>query len=144
MARIETSVVIKRPIEEVFAFVTDIEKFPQWTTELVEVKETSDGSVGVGTTFIGVVKLLGRRMENTHEVTEYEPPTKIGVKTTSGPVSVKSGEIFEAAGENQTKVTVHGEAEVGSVFHLAEPIVERMAQRQWEAGLENLKDVLEV
>jgi hypothetical protein len=46
-------------------------------------------------------------------------------------------------GEGQTKVTVHGEADVGGVFQLAEPMVERMAQRQWEASFENLKDVLE-
>lgn len=31
MIRMEHSVVINRPIEEVFAFVTDIEKMSRWT-----------------------------------------------------------------------------------------------------------------
>jgi hypothetical protein len=35
------------------------------------------------------------------------------------------------------------EAEVGGFFKLAEPIVGRMAKRQTEANLANLKDILE-
>ena len=43
MTKLEQSVVINRPTEEVFAFVTDIEKLPQWMSELVEAKQTSEG-----------------------------------------------------------------------------------------------------
>jgi carbon monoxide dehydrogenase subunit G len=77
------------------------------------------------------------------EVVGYEPPNKIRVKSIKGPVSVESAYTFEAGSEKQTKVTVHGKADVGGVFSLAEPVIERMAQRQWEASFENLKDVLE-
>jgi carbon monoxide dehydrogenase subunit G len=77
------------------------------------------------------------------EVTGYDPPNKIEIKTTKGPVSVEAAYGLEAVAEGQTKISVRGEADVGGVFSLAEPLVERMAQRQWDASFENLKDVLE-
>jgi carbon monoxide dehydrogenase subunit G len=58
-------------------------------------------------------------------------------------VSVEAKYTFEAVGEGQTKVTVQGEADLVGVFDLAEPLVERIAQRHWENSFENLKDVLE-
>ncbi len=73
MIRMETSVVINCPIEEVFAFVTDFEKASQWMSELVEAKQTSEGPVGVGTTFSAEANPLGRQAESIQEVTEYEP-----------------------------------------------------------------------
>ena len=143
MVRIGHSVVINRPIEEVFAFVSDLDKFSQWALEIVEVKKTSKGPVGVGTTFSGVVQLLGRRIENTHEVTKYEPNKKLAFKTTSGPVSLEAETIFESVGGG-TKVTIVAEAEPGGFFRLAEPIFARVARRQYETNLATLKDLLEV
>ena len=87
MARIEASVVINRPIKEVFAFVTDIEKMSHWMSELVEAKQTSEGPVGVGTTISAVANVLGRRIESIQEVAEYGPNSKYAIKSTSGPVA---------------------------------------------------------
>ncbi len=67
----------------------------------------------------------------------------IKAKTVEGPVTVEGKYTFEAVAEGQTKVTVQGEADLVGIFDLAEPLVERQAQRQWDAGFENLKDVLE-
>ena len=73
----------------------------------------------------------------------YKAPNKIAVKTTKGPVSVEAEYTLEAVGEGKTKLTVSGEADVADVFDLVEPIIERIARRQWDASLENLKDLLE-
>jgi uncharacterized protein YndB with AHSA1/START domain len=142
MIKIETSIVINRPIEEVFAFVTDVEKLSQWSAELVEAKKTSEGPVGVGTTFSGVVKMLGRRMENEHKVSEYEPNSKFAFKVTSGPAQMEIEYTFESVAGG-TKVSVVTEGETGGFFKLAEPIFARMLQRQYETNFANLKDLLE-
>jgi len=68
---------------------------------------------------------------------------KIEVKAIKGPVAIEAEYTFEAVAEGQTKVTVRGEADLKGVFDLAEPIVERIARRQWKSSFENLKDVLE-
>ena len=142
MIKIETSIVINRPIEEVFAFVTDVEKLSQWSAELVEAKKTSEGPVGVGTTFSCVVKLLGRRMENDHEVSGYETNSKFAFKVTSGPAQMEVEYTFESVAGG-TKFTVVAEGETGGFFKLAEPIFARMLQRQYETNFANLKDLLE-
>ena len=40
-------------------------------------------------------------------------------------------------------LTVTGQAEMGGLFKLAEPVVARMTMRQIESDFANLKDVLE-
>jgi uncharacterized protein YndB with AHSA1/START domain len=142
MTKLEQSVVINRPIEEVFAFVTDIEKISQWMSELVEAKQTSEGPMGVGTTISAVASPLGRRVESTQEVVEYEPNRKFAIKSTAGPVPSEDAYTFESVAGG-TKVTRVTEAEVGGFFKLAEPLFARTMRRQFETNFANLKDLLE-
>ena len=142
MARIEASVVINQPIEQDFAFVTDFGKAPRWMSELVEAKQTSDGPVSVGTTLSGVASPLGRRVESTQEVIEYEVNSKYAIKSTSGPVASEDRYTFESV-VGGTKVTREAQAEMSGFFRLAEPLAARMMRRQFETNFANLKDLLE-
>jgi uncharacterized protein YndB with AHSA1/START domain len=144
MIEVTTSVLINQPIDKVFEFVTKPENDASWYIGIESWDHTPNEPAGVGSTSQSTIRFLGAPMTVEWEVTGYDPPTKIDVKTIKGPVSVESGYIFESLGDAQTKLTVHGVADLHGVFDLAEPIVERMAQRQWEASFENLKDVLEV
>ena len=142
MVKVKTSVVINRPIEEVFKFSDDPNNDAQWQTGLIESKQTSEGPMGVGTTFLNVSQFLGRRLESTFEITEYEPNRRVGFKSTSGPVPLTATTTYEEV-EEGTKVTLEAEGDVSGVFKLAEPIVARTAQRQFEGNFLTLKDVLE-
>ena len=52
MIRIETSIVINRPVKEVFAFLSNFENWPKWSPGLLENKKTSDGPISRGTTWL--------------------------------------------------------------------------------------------
>ena len=143
MVKVETSVVVNQPIEKVFEFVTTPENDAKWYVGLESWDHTPGEPAGVGSTSQSKIRFLGIPIEVTWEVIGYEPPTKIAVKTIEGPVSIEAQYTLEAVGEGQTKLTVSGEADLVGVFDLAEPLVERIAQRQWESSFENLKDVLE-
>ena len=143
MIKVNSSVLVNQPIEKVFEFVTTPENDAQWYIGVESRDHTPGEPAGVGSTSQSEIRFLGIPMTVTWKVTEYELPKKIAVQSIEGSVSIKAAYTFETAGEGQTKVTVSGEAEVGGVFSLAEPLVERMAQRQWDASFENLKDVLE-
>ena len=143
MIKIETSVVINRPIEKVFEFVTTPENDVQWLAGIVEAKKTSPGPEDVGATSTSEIHFLGMRIKTDWEVIEYEPPKHIKVKSTSGPIPITASHSFESTAEGGTMVSLHGEADVGGFFKVGEPIVGRMAQRQWETSYHNLKDVLE-
>jgi hypothetical protein len=70
------NILINRPRDEVFRFIaTDLlQNRRSWTTEVLELEKTSDGPMGVGTTWRERVKdRWGREGEVNHTVTEYEP-----------------------------------------------------------------------
>jgi len=88
------------------------------------------------------VQVLGRRIEIASELTEFEPLRVVGFKSTSGPIPLEGRYAFEPDGGG-AKVTFTMQGEAGGFFKLAEPIVARSTQRQWETNLANLKDLLE-
>ncbi len=141
--RQEHSVVIDRPVEEVFAFVTDLNNDPLWQSTSLETEQTSEGPVDAGTTFRNTSKFLGRRIDSTYEVTENDPPHKQCVRITSGPIPGSGCYLFEPANGGSTRFTQIFEAEAGGFFRLAEPLVARAIRRQMEADMETLKDLLE-
>ena len=143
MTRIEQSVVIDRPIEEVFAYVTDYDTHLQWQSGVIEAKVTSEGTVGVGSHYTYVMQLLGRRLDTAGEITAHEAPTKHAWKATSAPFPVFEGAFVLEAVDGSTEVTLGAEVEPEGFFKLAEPLVVRMTRRQLETSLNNLKDLLE-
>ena len=142
MARIEASVMISRPIDEVFAYVTDAGSWPKWESGLLEAEQTSEDPMGVGTTFRGVNQTLGQRFEWTSVVTEYKPNTKWGQKIASKSWSTEESLTFEPV-EGGTRFILVSELEIGGFLRLIEPIVIRKMQKQIEGNLARIRDILE-
>ncbi len=142
MIKIEINLEINRSLPEVFAFLTDHENDSKWRSGVIESKKTSEGPVGVGATGSEMLQFLGRRMETSYEVTEYEQDRKLGFKTTSGPVPMEGGYSLESSGSG-TKLDFTIQGDAGGFFKLAEPILARMVKRQVESDFGNLKDLLE-
>ena len=142
MIRIEHSVVINRPVHEVFAFVANVENNRRWQPTVLEARMTSRGPVGVGSTGVEVRQLMGRPMELTFEVTEYEENAKFGFKITSGPMPIAGTETFESV-EGGTRVNLVFQGEVGGMLGLAEPIMGQMMRNLVESDCRNLKALLE-
>ncbi len=142
--KIEYSILINRPIEDVFAYVSNVENWPQWISGASETKQTSPGPMGVGTTFTQVSHYLGRQFEVNARVTEYEPNRKFAVVNDGKPVPYGNTITLEwAGGSTRLHNVLTASGDVGGLFKLAEPIMERMFRRQFEKDHENLKDLLE-
>jgi uncharacterized protein YndB with AHSA1/START domain len=71
--RVEESVEINRPVEEVFSYASDPEHFPEWSGIILEVQKEGPGVLAEGERFTTVSKFLGRRFETPFEVTAHEP-----------------------------------------------------------------------
>ncbi len=142
MAKLEISTVINLPVEEVFAVVSNPENYPKWISSSNDVKITSEGPIGVGTTFRTVVRFLGQRIEGESEITEYESNWRCATKTKSGPFPVENQSTFERV-DGGTRVTFTTVAEPGGFFKLAEPLLVSILKRQFEADFANLKDLME-
>ena len=84
MIRIETSVLIDRPTEEVFAFISNFENNPLWQAGMVSAEFTSEPPLGIGSTYDQVAKFLGREILSSFEVIEYEPGHLLKATSTTG------------------------------------------------------------
>lgn len=140
MIHIEFSVDVDRPPAEVFDYLTDTDRTAEWQSSVVEAQW--QGQKGSGSHIREVGKFLGRRMETVLEVTTYEPERRFGLKTVSGPVPFSVMHVLEPR-DGGTTITFSGDGDPGGFFKLAEPVVARVAERQFKNDFETLKDILE-
>ena len=77
MLEFENTIRIDRPVEEVFAFLSDFENIPKWNYYVLEVRQLSEGSIGVGTTYHQVRKSDQQDLR----IIEFEPGHTVAVKT---------------------------------------------------------------
>ena len=59
--RVEESVEINRPVEEVFSYASDPEHFPEWSGIILEVQNAGPVVLADGERVTTVSKFLGRR-----------------------------------------------------------------------------------
>jgi hypothetical protein len=142
MSRIEESVEIHCPIEKAFAFTTDAGSWSTWQTIIPEAEQTSNGPVGVGTTFKGTNHLMGRTMKWTAQTTEYETNRKFGKKITSGSVFIEQHNTYDPA-KGGLKFTIAYDIKVSGFLKLLSPVIVRSMQKELKKSLGNLKQILE-
>ena len=143
MLTVEHSIVINRPIDQVFEYVTDVERIIEWIGPTIATKLTSESPRGVATTSSRSSQFLGRRIESEMETVEYEPNKLMVNKAISGPMPDFEERIAVESVDGGTKVTIRIEGEVGGLFKLATPILTRRARGQVANDAETLKDLLE-
>jgi uncharacterized membrane protein len=141
MAKVETSIVVNRPVAEVFQDMSINENALQWQSGLLEMRITNDVT-GPGRAWIDTIQFLGRRMETPFQLTDWQSDRKIAFQSTGGPIPMQGSYAFEPSGDG-TRVTFLLTGEPGGFFKLAEPVLMRIPQHQWQTNLANLKDVLE-
>jgi hypothetical protein len=143
MATFDESVVIHRPLEEVFAFVSNLENDPPWSSA-TEIRQTSDGPIGTGTTFRQRDRFLGRPVDLRLEVVAYETNHSITLSSASGLLSLEGTRIVEPLADTATRVTFKGRGHARGVLKFAEPLLAAVGHRRLRTQLRKLKELLEV
>jgi len=142
MVKNELSIMINRPIQEVFDYVSNLQYGPQWQTGLVEVRQITQGAPAAGSQFASARKFLGRKLEAVIEITAFEPNRKIVVKSPSGSVPFEESFLFEPAA-GSTQLTTHITLQTSGFMGLAEPLIAGSLKREMESDFGNLKSLLE-
>jgi uncharacterized protein YndB with AHSA1/START domain len=142
MAIIEESVIIKCPVEKVFAYTTEAKSWPKWHGAMPEAEQTSQGQVGVGTTFRGENRAMGQMQEWTGKVTEYEPHKRWSKVIDSGGVIIDNKLIFDPT-EEGTRFTEVYDMKVRGFLKLLSPMIVSSMRKQLKVDLINLKSILE-
>lgn len=142
MPKAEHSVVIQRPVPEVFAYVADGAKNPNWRPSVTDIQLTG-GSVGtVGARYTQGMKGPGGRIAANYELTEVVPDRRIAFRVVAGPARPEGRYEFEPAGDG-TRVTFTLDWEPkGLKEKLMAPLVARTMPKE-VATLDDLKRVME-
>jgi uncharacterized membrane protein len=67
---------IRRPIAEVFQFLSNFENMPKWNYFVVNVKKISDGPVGINTAF----RQKRKTDSQEYKIVEYEPDKRVAIE----------------------------------------------------------------
>lgn len=95
MPRIESSIQVSKPIEDVFAFLNAAENHAKFIPNMAEFKQTSAGAFGqVGTTARGVLNYVGVKIEVPYEIIEHEANRRLAMKGRVGPVAFRDGYVL--------------------------------------------------
>jgi uncharacterized protein YndB with AHSA1/START domain len=106
--RFEATVVIDRPIEEVFAFLADGENDPKFSPRVQEIAKTTEGPPGVGTVYASTVKDAGMKTKREFRLTAFEPPTRIRwAEASKNLVTAPEGGYDLARDGSGTRVTIY-------------------------------------
>ena len=141
MGAIFVSVVVRRPIADVFAFAADARNNPLWQSGagLKEVRQAPEDAVGVGTRITDVWRCMGHTTESITEVTEYEPNTRYTRRLIGGPGPIARGtHVFEPVAGG-TRWTFSAQVEAGGVVAIAVPLLARALKRGFAAGMAEAK-----
>jgi carbon monoxide dehydrogenase subunit G len=137
----EASVTIRRQPEDIFPYLSDPEKFLQWSA-LKTMKPLTAGPAGLGSRFAQSMSILGQNFEGESEVVAYDPPKLIALKGTSGPIQVEYRYTLTPTADG-TKLDVVAEGEPGGAFKLAQPLIGPTVHKQMQDNLNRLKKLLE-
>ena len=141
MIKVESSVVINKPLAEVFAFATNSDNSTKWQGGVEEVIAEGPPNV-VGSKYTEVRKFMGQEMKSTMELTAFVPNAKWASKVIKGPVPFEVTATYEAAG-SATKMTTLVEGEPKGFFKIAEGMLEGQLKKSLQEDGERLKKLLE-
>jgi uncharacterized protein YndB with AHSA1/START domain len=144
MAKIQSTVTIARPLEEVFGFFLALdESAPKTDPGLESVVRTPDGPPRAGTTFRFRQVRRGKTRESITRFTSVEPDKRIEFEAEIGPMRPRCTLVFEKTGGG-TRVTFRGDSNPVGPFKLLSPVFNRKGQQVWDERLVRVKALLEV
>jgi len=138
----DLEILINRPVEVVFAYLTDITTYPRWQSQLVEYRQTSAGPLAVGSTGVAVRTVMGQRTESTWQITELVPTSTYALKSTSGPLAYEHAHTLQPEGSS-TRLRVHFQAQPTGLLKIAEPMMAGTVKKELDAGYQRLKALME-
>jgi uncharacterized protein YndB with AHSA1/START domain len=136
------SITIERPVEYVFAVLTDVTKTGRWYPADVEEWWVTPPPHGIGSVRRARVKVMGRPSENDAVVTAYDPPRHAAMKglSTSTPF-VATLDFAPASGG--THVRVETRFPLRGLMRFIGPLFIPRYERGWEDGLQAAKRMME-
>lgn len=140
---ISSSIEIDRPQSEVFAYLDELDKHPEWQESLTGSRVLTEGPVAVGTKVVDTRRVPGGPRDMTYEITAHQPPTTSSWKGLDGPVRASGTITVERLDESRSRVTVEFDLQGHGIGILFAPFARAQARKQVPTDQQKLKQLLE-
>lgn len=137
----ERIVTVDRPVEEVFAFLSDFENTEHWDPGTISTQRTS-GDGGLGTTYRNRSSFLGRTVTLDYETIGYDPPTFFACRGVNGRTTATDLMTFTPDGD-RTQIRYRAEFDFPKPFGaIAGLVLRRPIDKLADETVEHLRDAL--
>ena len=140
MPSFELTIEIVCPPQEVFAYLTDVSRVPEWQSSARSAEV--DGEVREGARIRERRTFMGHGVNVELEVTGYDPPRRFDVSSRGGPVSYEVHHALERSGDG-TRLDVEVGIKLSGMMRLAAQGPLKLAEREFRADFAYLKELLE-
>ncbi len=142
MASFSRTVSVPKPPAEVFPWLLEEDKVPQWTGRLEEYEVLGDGPLGPGAKIRQVLTVSGQHLDLELEIVRYEPPGFAESRfSTNGIDVVTTYKLHEDGGGTELTQSLEGNASSFKA-RLLLPVVQPKLEGKLTEDLERLRELL--
>jgi carbon monoxide dehydrogenase subunit G len=142
--RLTETVHIDRPTAEVWSLLTDFPRVPAWERDVLEVRQTSPGPPGVGTTLAARRVYGGRETIVDCRILEWQADRSVTMEIVGGPTRRTSATYaIEPIDDHACQVTYSVEGEMRPLLAWLTPVIPAMGRRLVRVNLASLKRLAE-
>ncbi len=141
MIQFQVSAYIKRPADQVFAFLTDAKNLRNWQSNLVENEILTEGPLRAGTRFREVRRMGPRQSEIQGEITVFDPNKQFSTKTVTEPHVTVSYSLQEENGG--TRIDYKFVMLTRGFMRLIEPFIGGSIKKETNLDFQTIKRILE-
>lgn len=143
MPAFERQITINAPVGKVFGYLADFSRHPEWAAHRLEIQQTSEGAVTVGSTFASVGHEMGQHRAKV-TISEFVPNSKIVYEADDDTGLFRHYCLFQEE-DGQTRLTKGVEPlQLRSLLlRLLTPFIPLMVPRALDGDLQRIKAKLE-
>jgi uncharacterized membrane protein len=138
-----TEIEIMRPRDDVSAFAADPSNATAWYKNIKTVEWDTPPPVVVGSRVRFRAQFLGRTLDYTYEVREFEPGRRFVMATAQGPFPMETTYTWEDVAGDATRMTLRNRGEPSGFAAITAPVMTRAMRKANVADLRRLKALLE-
>jgi carbon monoxide dehydrogenase subunit G len=140
MQRVERTARIPAPTTEVFAYLSDLDNLAEWQSGVVSAERVDSGPMRVGSSARVTRELMGQRLAVPLTVTDYEPPSRLGIGSeVSGVKAAAMLELAAADDGEATDLSFAMDISGSGMTRFMEPMIAGAARGDIETSLQRLQ-----
>jgi hypothetical protein len=146
MTAIVASIEIARRPGDVFAYATDLSRYPEWQGGVASAHLQGNGPIRAGSRAVMRRRVGPRMVEYIEEIAELDPPWRWTVRSIGGlPVTATAkGAIDPLDGGERSRITITLDFQAHGIGKLLLPlVVRRQARKTLPKEAQELKQILE-